>query len=98
VDSYANQQPGQPGPTSLSMSGATPDPSALPVANTTMETYVQNLTCLSCHVHAQIAGGRYASDFSFVLGKAQSPGLKAAAPRRLLPCPGLGAPSIPAAR
>ena len=58
-DSYANQQPGQPGPnTSLSMSGATPDPSALPVANTTMETYVQNLTCLTLpRICNQIAGG-----------------------------------------
>jgi hypothetical protein len=89
-DSYASQQPGTPGPTSLSMSGATPDPSALPVANATMETYVQSLTCLSCHVHAQTAGGTYASDFSFIMGDAQSPGVRAALVhrRRSLP-PGL---------
>jgi hypothetical protein len=80
-DSYTNK-PGQPGPTSLSMSGATPDPSSLPVANATMETYVQNLTCLTCHVHAQITDGTYASDFSFLLGDAQAPGAAALARRR----------------
>jgi hypothetical protein len=32
-----------------------PGASQEPVANTTMETYVQNLTCLSCHVSAPIA-------------------------------------------
>ncbi len=71
-DTYTNP-PGKPGPTSLSMSGATPDPSALPVANSTMETYVQNLTCMSCHVYAQITDGTYASDFSFLIGDAQQP-------------------------
>lgn len=85
-NNYTNQ-PNQPGPiVPLSMSGATPDPAALPVANTTMETYVQQLTCLSCHVHASVPGGSYASDFSFILGDAQSPGVAATArPRRSLP-------------
>jgi len=32
-----------------------PGPSQEPVANTTMETYVQSLTCLSCHASAAIA-------------------------------------------
>jgi hypothetical protein len=32
-----------------------PGPSQEPVANTTMETYVQNLTCLTCHASAPIA-------------------------------------------
>lgn len=32
-----------------------PGPSQEPVANTTMETYVQSLTCLSCHASAPIA-------------------------------------------
>ena len=32
-----------------------PAPSQEPVANTTMETYVQNLTCLTCHASAAIA-------------------------------------------
>jgi hypothetical protein len=71
------------------MSGATPDPSALPVANTTMETYVQQHTCLYCHVHATVPGGNYASDFSFIMGDAQSPPSATAAitaqPRRSLP-------------
>jgi hypothetical protein len=82
-DNYTNQ-PGQPGPQMpLSMSGATPDPSALPVANTSMETYVQEKTCLSCHVYANVAGSDgYASDFSFVLGQAQSPSGRFAARAR----------------
>lgn len=51
---------------------------ALPVANTTMETYVQSLTCMTCHVHAAVADDgssatHYASDFSFLFGEAQSP-------------------------
>jgi hypothetical protein len=72
-DNY-NNQPNQPGPVApLSMSGATPDASALPVANTTMETYVQRLTCLTCHVNATVPAGNYASDFSFILGDAKSP-------------------------
>ena len=87
-DNYTNQ-PNQPGPVApLSMSGATPDASALPVANTAMETYVQGLTCLTCHVHATVPGGNYASDFSFILGGAKSPpGALAVAPtfRRHLP-------------
>jgi hypothetical protein len=90
-DNY-NNSPGQPGPVApLSMSGATPDASTLPVANTTMETYVQGLTCLTCHVHASVPGGKYASDFSFILGDARSPGATLAAAskfRRYLP-PGL---------
>ena len=80
-NNYTNQ-PGTPGPqVPLSMSGATPDPSALPVANATMETYVQRLTCLKCHVFAHTPPpktGTYATDFSFILGAAQSPVLAAA--------------------
>lgn len=34
-----------------------PGPSQEPVANITMETYVQNLTCLACHASAPIAKG-----------------------------------------
>jgi len=71
-DNYINR-PRQPGPVvPLPMSGATPDPKALPVANSSMETYVQNVTCLSCHRFAKVPGGKYASDFSFILGDAQS--------------------------
>jgi hypothetical protein len=89
-DNYTNHLK-EPGPTvPLSMSGATPDPTALPVANTTMETYVQSKTCLQCHVYATVPGGIYASDFSFILGDAKSPsGASAFAaaprPRRHLP-------------
>lgn len=80
-DNY-NNQPKTPGPLApLSMSGATPDPSSLPVANTTMETYVQHLTCLTCHVNATVPGADYASDFSFILGDANSPATALAAPR-----------------
>jgi hypothetical protein len=88
-DSYANK-PGQPGPVvPLSVSGITP---TLPVANTTMETYVQPRTCIACHMFAGVPSGKYAppgkyaSDFSLILGDAQSPG--AAPLRRHLP-PGL---------
>lgn len=85
-DNYTNP-PNQPGPkVPLSMSGATPDPNALPVANITMETYVQQLTCLTCHVHANVPGGNYAADFSFIMGDAQSQSLATIKrPRRSLP-------------
>jgi hypothetical protein len=100
-DSYTNT-PGNPGPNPpLSMSGATPDPNALPVANSTMETYVQQMTCLSCHVFANVPPSTdcypnvppskncYASDFSFIMGDAQSPAearvAAALRPRRSLP-------------
>jgi hypothetical protein len=90
-DNYGNQ-PSQPGPVApLSMSGATPDASAFPVANTTMETYVQGRTCLACHVYATVPAGKYASDFSFIMGDAGSSTATLAAAsrvRRHLP-PGL---------
>jgi len=79
-DTYTNAR-GTPGPTSLSMSGATPSTS-YPVANTTMETYRQYLTCLNCHIGAQTPKGTYASDFSFLLGDAYQPGVTAAHVRR----------------
>jgi hypothetical protein len=52
-----------------------------PVANTTMETYIQHQTCTGCHRYASIstAGGcstgldSVASDFSFAFGDAQAP-------------------------
>jgi len=56
----------------LSVAGMRPSVVALPVANTTLETYVQTATCLSCHLGAEIAvtdesGDQpYASDYSFV--------------------------------
>jgi hypothetical protein len=50
-----------------------------PVANSTMETYVQAKTCRNCHQYATVTGGgtcpqngnRLASDFSFIFGLAQ---------------------------
>lgn len=63
---------------SLSIAGIRPDPIALPVANTTLETYVQNRTCISCHQHARIAGTgddgvpEFNSDYSFVFRKANT--------------------------
>lgn len=56
----------------LSVAGMRPNVHALPVANTTLETYVQSATCLSCHLGAEIAvtdasGSQpYAADYSFV--------------------------------
>ncbi len=54
----------------------------IPMANSSMETYAQQLTCFNCHQFASIANtlnsqnGAYASDFSFVLGFANYPGKK----------------------
>ncbi len=53
-----------------------------PVANTTMETYIQRQTCTGCHRYASIstAGScdsalkAFSSDFSFTFGLAQVPG------------------------
>lgn len=40
---------------------------AVPVANTTMETYLQTTTCTTCHVNAALANrSAYSADFSFV--------------------------------
>lgn len=56
----------------LSVAGMRPSVVALPLANTTLETYVQTATCLSCHLGAEIAVSDdsgvqpYASDYSFV--------------------------------
>lgn len=53
---------------------------SVPVANTTMETYVQDKNCTACHANAQIASSvpgqnpNLASDFSFLLGTASKPG------------------------
>jgi MYXO-CTERM domain-containing protein len=57
-----------------------PPPAAQPVANTTLETYVQDATCLDCHSSAPIATvqaganaappPQLASDYSFLLSRA----------------------------
>ena len=52
---------------------------SLKVANTTMETYIQNQSCDFCHMNATIAGSTtLASDFSFLFqdaGSAKNPSL-----------------------
>lgn len=65
----------------LPFSGAAPSANT-PIANTTMETYVQQQgpssgtvsNCIVCHKNATIAGGSgYTSDFSFIYGTASAP-------------------------
>ncbi len=69
--------PNEPGPgpnvkTPLSYGPYVSDQS-VPVANTTLETYVQNDNCNDCHQYAAIAGkSNLASDFSFLFGNADS--------------------------
>ncbi len=46
------------------------------LANTTMETYVAESSCLNCHYTAKTASGKLSSDFSFLLAEAHA--LKAA--------------------
>lgn len=48
------------------------DPTPGLVANTTMETYVTESSCLHCHFTARTASGRLSSDYSFMLGEAAS--------------------------
>jgi len=53
--------------------GAFISDSNVPVANTTMETYVQGMNCSDCHQKATIAGSStLASDFSFLFNNADS--------------------------
>lgn len=45
----------------------------IPAANTTLETYIQNVSCDGCHKNAKVAGSRtLASDFSFLFESADS--------------------------
>jgi hypothetical protein len=48
-------------------------PTPLLLANTTLETYVDESSCLNCHSTAKTASGNRPSDYSFLLGEAQSP-------------------------
>jgi hypothetical protein len=41
------------------------------LANTTMETYVEDSSCIQCHYTARTKSGRLSSDFTFVLAHAQ---------------------------
>lgn len=60
----------------LSSTGFRPDPNAFPVANTTLETYIQSATCIACHSFATSAPTSadphppWASDYSFLFGLA----------------------------
>lgn len=61
----------------LSETAFRPNPNAFPVANTTMETYIQNTACIECHSGATIANPNnlspsFASDYSFVFGMAKA--------------------------
>lgn len=66
----------EPATGQLSVSGIRPPTEAQPLANVTMETFVQNTTCVACHRGAQIAGAgedgvaEFTSDYSFQFGKA----------------------------
>lgn len=48
------------------------------LANTTMETYVPESSCLNCHFTARTASGKLSSDYSFMLAEAHSANQKAA--------------------
>ena len=42
------------------------------LANTTMETYIPQSSCLNCHYTARTASGKLSSDFSFMLAEAHA--------------------------
>jgi hypothetical protein len=44
------------------------------LANTTMETYIPESSCLNCHFTARTASGRLSSDYSFMLAEAHASG------------------------
>lgn len=74
-----SQSPTKPVKKPLPFTGAAPS-ATTPIANTTMETYLQVRSnsgvsnCILCHQNAAIAGNSgWASDFSFVFERAQSP-------------------------
>ena len=52
--------------------GGAPQGTPTPLANVTMETFIQpNASCLGCHKQATTADGGASADFSFLLGEAQ---------------------------
>ena len=63
VDIQWPQNPRQP-------PAGNPTPGLL--ANTTMETYVVESSCLNCHFTARTASGKLSSDFSFLLAEAHA--------------------------
>ena len=48
-------------------------PAPFLLANTTLETYVSQSSCVNCHSRAKIASGKISSDYSYVLAEAQAP-------------------------
>jgi hypothetical protein len=53
-------------------------PAPFLVANTTLETYVAQSSCLNCHSRAKTASGKLSADYSYILAEAQTPGRPAA--------------------
>ena len=58
--------------------GVYPFPSQTSIASTVLETYVQDSTCIKCHVQATLAAvngveSPWFADFSFLLGNASTP-------------------------
>ena len=47
------------------------DPTPGLLANTTMETYIEDSSCLHCHFTARTQSGKLSSDFTFMLAKAR---------------------------
>jgi len=47
------------------------DPTPGVLANTTMETYIEDSSCLHCHFTARTQSGKLSSDFTFVLANAR---------------------------
>jgi hypothetical protein len=43
------------------------------LANTVLETYVNQSSCLNCHFVARTASGKLSADYSYILAEAQSP-------------------------
>jgi hypothetical protein len=60
----STQYPSTPG------GGPVGTPAPALVANTTMETYVRQSSCLNCHFTARDINGKYFADYSFMLAQA----------------------------
>jgi hypothetical protein len=54
-------------------SSANAPPAPFLNANTTLETFVSQSSCLNCHSRAKTASGTISSDYSYVLAEAQAP-------------------------
>lgn len=78
-----SQDPSKPTTVPLPLTSMLP---TVKVANSTLETYVQNLTCTDCHRYATIAATssepdpQWGSDFSFAIGSATASSSTATTP------------------